>query len=782
MFTKSDLEAIDELIRSRAISASYPGKKVTFRPLSELIIVRAFIMANMVEKGIIPMPPDVTGYGMEHLLRFNPDPEATENLEKIEYLGKVFGVTGSGGVIVSGNPTGDATLVLKKLDIDGTIYSIPEDTGDTIEAGDGITITGTTTKSIAVTNPFTDADETKLDSIASGAEVNVKSDWNATSGDAEILNKPAELTAGTGITISNDRINIDNPFTEADETKLDGIEAGAEVNVQSDWNATAGDALIKNKPAKLTAGTGITITSNAINVANPYSTAEKTKLSGIAAGAEVNVKSDWTATSGDAQILEKPSVKTNLFHGWWIPNGGGANDKDPNDATYVWLDENRARFAVNVTNPDMSQLKYVRLSVTDSNPNFVENGTNRNNDLRYMMKGGTFSFFRYSGNVFAENKVAEAFWYGFIIGTPTYHTGANGAYWEVPVAHVKQVGAVENDENFYFRIEPQPYIIDPSYIVRPIPMKQLDGLSTKGKATTPLSSTTPFYTSDSQGFIKSFTLDDLDHAVKPFALSQVSLSGYKYYRLNSTHVDRNKKGAILHLNIGQLQIVPKDGDIETLDETAFTPGHVIKIAASDTVYQEYYVQSTGTANGRKYFNFSATEGYELVGTEPADDATVSIAGSSPHVPFSNVVQTLTDSHFEIPSTHALSGRVLPTGGTANQVATKTSTGVAWQDASSYAGHTLAGSATNVGTSWTAINSSALGDDDLLVVTITATVTNDKVIRSITQRFADIDSGGTWVSLKGAASGARLDIRRNSTNFEARRAGPVTNANIWVRVF
>lgn len=41
---------------------------------------------------------------------------------------------------------------------------------------------------------------------------------------------------------------------------------------------------------------------------NDYTTAEKNKLSGIAAGAEVNVNADWEATSGDAEILHKPSI------------------------------------------------------------------------------------------------------------------------------------------------------------------------------------------------------------------------------------------------------------------------------------------------------------------------------------------------------------------------------------------------------------------------------------------------------------------------------------------
>jgi hypothetical protein len=36
--------------------------------------------------------------------------------------------------------------------------------------------------------------------------------------------------------------------------------------------------------------------------------AEHTKLAGIAAGAEVNVKADWNATSGAAQILNKPTL------------------------------------------------------------------------------------------------------------------------------------------------------------------------------------------------------------------------------------------------------------------------------------------------------------------------------------------------------------------------------------------------------------------------------------------------------------------------------------------
>jgi hypothetical protein len=37
---------------------------------------------------------------------------------------------------------------------------------------------------------------------------------------------------------------------------------------------------------------------------------EKTKLAGIATGADVNVQADWDAVTGDAQILNKPIILT----------------------------------------------------------------------------------------------------------------------------------------------------------------------------------------------------------------------------------------------------------------------------------------------------------------------------------------------------------------------------------------------------------------------------------------------------------------------------------------
>ena len=107
-----------------------------------------------------------------------------------------------------------------------------------------------------------------------------------------------------------------NDFTDALLTKLNNIEANAEVNVQSDWNETdsAADDFIQNKPTDVTdlsthnvtelsdvtsAGSGAIITS-----------AERAKLTGLAAGAEANVQSDWneTDTNEDSFIQNKPVI------------------------------------------------------------------------------------------------------------------------------------------------------------------------------------------------------------------------------------------------------------------------------------------------------------------------------------------------------------------------------------------------------------------------------------------------------------------------------------------
>jgi len=112
------------------------------------------------------------------------------------------------------------------------------------------------------------------------------------------------------IATANDKLYT----SAAEQSKLSGIEAGAEVNVQSDWNAVSGDALILNKPSDLTDLSTHSVTElNDITDAGSgaiITTTERTKLNNIADGAEVNVQSDWnqTTNTADDYIKNKPEI------------------------------------------------------------------------------------------------------------------------------------------------------------------------------------------------------------------------------------------------------------------------------------------------------------------------------------------------------------------------------------------------------------------------------------------------------------------------------------------
>jgi hypothetical protein len=112
------------------------------------------------------------------------------------------------------------------------------------------------------------------------------------SGTSQLLSVPYALYSK-----NTENINESDPvysgsqaanITDADLTKLYNLSG-----------INTGDQDISGKVDKI-AGKDLS--------SNDYTTAEQTKLAGIAAGAEVNVNADWNATSGDAQILNKPTI------------------------------------------------------------------------------------------------------------------------------------------------------------------------------------------------------------------------------------------------------------------------------------------------------------------------------------------------------------------------------------------------------------------------------------------------------------------------------------------
>ena len=145
-----------------------------------------------------------------------------------------------------------------------------------------------------------------------------------------------------------------NDFTDALQTKLNNIAAGAEVNVQANWNesSNSSDAFIQNKPTDLTvlsnhdvtdladvtsAGSGAIITST-----------ERTKLTNIAANAEQNVQSNWTETDTnvDSFILNKPTI---LDQNTTITIAGTANEIETSPSGAQNLTTNRT-FTIGLPN------------------------------------------------------------------------------------------------------------------------------------------------------------------------------------------------------------------------------------------------------------------------------------------------------------------------------------------------------------------------------------------------------------------------------------------------
>ena len=149
-----------------------------------------------------------------------------------------------------------------------------------------ISVSGTTTKTVSISaatqsaaGSMSSADKTKLDGIATGAEVNVNADWNAVSGDAQILNKPTLATVATSGSY-NDLSNKPTLATVATSGSYNDLS-----NKPTIVSSVAGTAPIVSSGGTTPA---ISITAATTTVAGSMSAADKSKLDGIETGAQVN--------------------------------------------------------------------------------------------------------------------------------------------------------------------------------------------------------------------------------------------------------------------------------------------------------------------------------------------------------------------------------------------------------------------------------------------------------------------------------------------------------------
>lgn len=150
---------------------------------------------------------------------------------------------------------------------------------------------------------------TKTGIVVDGTEISipVPSDWNATSGEAQVLNKPTNLSQ-----FANDLIGVPGNFNVPGNLYIGGSAAASgTIQVPSDWNETDNTKAdyIKNKPTNLSQFTNdlsavvgnFTVPGNLIVEGN----ANVTTGSGSSSG---TTEADWNSTSGPSQILNKPQL------------------------------------------------------------------------------------------------------------------------------------------------------------------------------------------------------------------------------------------------------------------------------------------------------------------------------------------------------------------------------------------------------------------------------------------------------------------------------------------
>lgn len=153
------------------------------------------------------------------------------------------------------------------------------------------------------TNAFTDAEKTKLGTVFSGAQVNVQSDWDASSGDAQILNKPTvpssidDLSDVSSSGASSGQVLKWNGSAWAPQNDLTGSGTGASTfiglsDTPSSFTAgkwlkvnLAGNALEEvdapsDTDTTYTAGAGITLTSTEFSHSDTSTVADSDNADG----------------------------------------------------------------------------------------------------------------------------------------------------------------------------------------------------------------------------------------------------------------------------------------------------------------------------------------------------------------------------------------------------------------------------------------------------------------------------------------------------------------------
>lgn len=152
----------------------------------------------------------------------------------------------------------------------GAVDSVNGQTGIIVLDQDDIA-DGVTYKQYSLT------EKNKLAGIAAGAEVNVNADWNAVSGDAQILNKPTIPDVSTLVPYTGATTNVDLGEFElkAGQLTLDTTPTGTAAVTTTRWNDSVGVSETTLKGGSVILKNGIDLVARVVNKVNPNTTLTK---------------------------------------------------------------------------------------------------------------------------------------------------------------------------------------------------------------------------------------------------------------------------------------------------------------------------------------------------------------------------------------------------------------------------------------------------------------------------------------------------------------------------
>jgi nitrogen fixation protein len=152
----------------------------------------------------------------------------------------------------------------------GAVTSVNTETGDVVLNQDDI-LDGTTYKQYSLT------EKNKLAGIAAGAEVNVNADWNAVSGDAQILNKPTipSITNLIPYTGATQNVDLGEFELKAGQIELDTTPTGTAGVAVTRWNDTLGSTETTLKGGSVILKNGVDLVARVVNKVTPNTTLTK---------------------------------------------------------------------------------------------------------------------------------------------------------------------------------------------------------------------------------------------------------------------------------------------------------------------------------------------------------------------------------------------------------------------------------------------------------------------------------------------------------------------------